>query len=247
MKNRYIVLIVILLLFPLSINASSGAIKKNSVFDCNGILYGSHGDPLHYHLVKEVNGSYYALGDEVMPACAAPIKSSTFEIVTLSSCVDGDTAKFVFSDGSISSTRFLAIDTPETVKPNTPVQPYGKEASDYTCNQLTTAQEIKLEYDPGSDKYDKYNRVLAWVYVDGRLLQKELIEQGLGEVAYLYGDYLYTDILEDAENVAKINKVGKWSDSREVVQSFESSFKGFGEYIKSFFASIVDFIKKLFE
>lgn len=45
--------------------------------------------------------------------------------VTLSKCVDGDTAHF-YINGKNVKVRFLAIDTPETVKPGTPVQPYGK-------------------------------------------------------------------------------------------------------------------------
>ena len=58
--------------------------------------------------------------------------------VTLSKCVDGDTAHF-YINGKNVKVRFLAIDTPETVKPGTPVQPYGKEASEFTSNALKNA------------------------------------------------------------------------------------------------------------
>ena len=74
--------------------------------------------------------------------------------VELSECVDGDTAKFIYNNEKITA-RFLAIDTPETVHPTKDVEEFGKEASEYTCNKLTNAKEIKLEYDKDSDKTDK--------------------------------------------------------------------------------------------
>ena len=148
--------------------------------------------------------------------CLMMIPSFVFagetEIVTLDKCVDGDTANFKTSSGTVYKTRFLAVDTPETVHPTKEVEAYGKEASDYTCETLTNAKEIKLEYDDNSDREDKYGRTLAWVWVDGVLLQQSLVEKGLAEVAYLYDDYQYTFLLQDAEVVAKANKVGQWSD-----------------------------------
>ena len=162
--------------------------------------------------------------------CLMMIPSFVFagetEIVTLDKCVDGDTANFKTSSGTVYKTRFLAVDTPETVHPTKEVEAYGKEASDYTCEALTNAKEIKLEYDDNSDREDKYGRTLAWVWVDGVLLQQSLVEKGLAEVAYLYDDYQYTSLLQDAEAVAKANKVGQWSDeepsSEEVSKEKES-------------------------
>ena len=130
--------------------------------------------------------------------------------VKFSDCVDGDTAKFIYKDEKITA-RFLAIDTPETKHPSKGKEPYGKEASEYTCNKLKNAKEIKLEYDNDSDKLDKYDRHLVWVFVDDELLQKKLVSKGLASVAYLYGDYKYTDELEKVEQEAEDNKLGIWS------------------------------------
>lgn len=137
--------------------------------------------------------------------------------VTLSKCVDGDTAKFSFPDGEIYSTRFLAIDTPESVHPTKKAEAYGKEASEYTCNKLTNAKKIELEYDRNSDWKDRYDRLLAWVFVDDELLQVNLIKEGLAEVAYLYGDYKYVQLLKDEEVTAKALKRGKWSNEIKTV------------------------------
>ena len=134
--------------------------------------------------------------------------------VSLNKCVDGDTAKFILNE-KIITVRFLAIDTPESVDTSKEVEPYGKEASEYTCNKLKSAKQIYILYDENSDKKDKYNRDLAWVFIDDKLLNNEIVKNGYGKVAYLYGDYLYTNDLKESENLAKKNKLGIWSDYEE--------------------------------
>ena len=134
------------------------------------------------------------------------------ETVTFNECVDGDTASVVLND-EIIKLRFLAIDTPESVHPTIKEEEYGKEASNYTCEALKNADKIEIEYDSDSDKLDKYDRHLVWVFVDGELLQEKLIENGLAELAYLYGDYKYTTILETKQLVAKTKQIGIWNNS----------------------------------
>lgn len=131
--------------------------------------------------------------------------------VTLDKCVDGDTAWFNLDNERIK-TRFLAINTPESTNK---IEAYGKEASNYTCNMLTNAKKIEIEYDNNSDKFDKYDRHLVWVFVDDTLLQEKLLEEGLAEIKYIYGDYKYLDELKKVESTAKKNKVGMWSDSKD--------------------------------
>lgn len=131
--------------------------------------------------------------------------------VTLKKCVDGDTAIFIIDNEEIR-VRFLAIDTPESVHPTKEVEAYGKNASEYTCNKLTNAKKITLEFDTGSTKTDKYGRTLAWVYVDGSMLQKELIEIGYAKVKYIYGKYKYIDELYEIEAIAKEKELGIWHE-----------------------------------
>jgi len=140
-----------------------------------------------------------------------PVVANESIEVKFSKCVDGDTAKFILDKREITA-RFLAIDTPETKHPTKGVEPFGKDASNYTCDKLTNAKKIVLEYDDGSDKTDKYERHLVWVYYDDNFLQEELINLGYAKVAYLYGDYKYTTDLQNAEVVAKSDKKGIWSD-----------------------------------
>ncbi len=128
------------------------------------------------------------------------------EIVTLNKCVDGDTAWFNINDEKIKA-RFLAIDTPESTNK---IEPYGKEASEFTCNLLKNAKKIEIEYDENSDKFDKYDRHLVWVFVDDELLQNIIVKEGYADVKYLYGDYKYTDILKKSLIEAKANNLNMW-------------------------------------
>ena len=160
--------------------------------------------------------------------------------VKFKECVDGDTARFILNKEEIK-VRFLAIDTPETKSSTKGEQPYGKEASDYTCKKLKNAKTIELEYDSKSDKTDKYGRYLAWVFHDDKLLQKELVKNGLAKVAYLYSDYKYTDELKKAEESAKKNKKGIYSDidnseytnSKSFLDRISEKLNEFTEKLKS--------------
>lgn len=176
--------------------------------------------------------------------------------VTLEKCVDGDTATFKDESGNKFKTRFLAIDTPESVHPTKEVQAYGKEASTYTCNKLTNAETIEIETDENSDQEDKYGRYLAWIFVDGELLQNELINEGLAKVSYLYGDYKYTELLQETETKAKEKKIGIWSieetpkkketktttsKTKKKTKKKEKNFiEDFFDGIKSFIADCID-------
>ena len=136
--------------------------------------------------------------------------SSKFR-VTLDKCIDGDTARF-FINGESKTVRFLSINAPEIAHDDVLEEFYGKESSEFSCKLLSRASVIKLQYDPKSDKVDKYDRVLAWVYVDGDLLQKELVSKGYAQVKYVYDDYLFSEELKELEVEAKEKKLGMWSD-----------------------------------
>lgn len=128
--------------------------------------------------------------------------------VTFNQSVDGDTAWFDI-DGEKTKVRFLYIDTPESTNE---IEPYGKEASEFTKNALSNASKIELELNNDGDTTDKYNRLLAWVFVDGKLLQEELASAGLVEKFYDYGyDYTYKKEIIAADKSAKENAVGLYS------------------------------------
>ena len=125
--------------------------------------------------------------------------------VELYKCIDGDTV-WLERDNKKLKYRLLAIDTPELN------EEYGNDSSEYVCNILNNANIIEVEYDVLSEKKDKYNRELVWLFVDGELVQSKLLENGLAEVRYVYNEYNYLDILYNKEGYAKDNKIGIWSE-----------------------------------
>lgn len=163
--------------------------------------------------------------------------------VKFSKCVDGDTISVILNKEEIR-VRLLAVDTPESVKRGTEVEPFAIEASNYTCDRIKNAKKISLEYDPNSSKTDKYNRHLAWVYIDDSLLQEELVSKGYARVAYLYNDYLYTDILLKEESKAQAANLRIWGDYKE---SFLDKTLKLVNKILDFFIKIIDSIVAMLE
>jgi micrococcal nuclease len=124
---------------------------------------------------------------------------------TFVKCTDGDTADFTIN-GKTYKTRFLFIDTPENT---TTKEKFGPEASKFTCDALKKAKKITLETD-GKDVYDKYNRLLAWVWLDGRLHQEDITKAGLVEGYYDYGTYDHEKRVRNAMTYAQKNKKGMY-------------------------------------
>ena len=144
---------------------------------------------------------------------ALNIKNNTIN-VKLNKCIDGDTASFKYNNETIK-VRFLAIDAPELEHEDQEEEPYARKALNYTCSELKKAKNISLEFDSNSDRQDKYDRYLAWIFVDNELLQEKIIKKGYAKVAYLYGDYKYTDTLKKVQKEAKKNKKGIWSNEKD--------------------------------
>jgi len=207
MRKIIKVIFLLIVLFTYNTYATSGPIKQDSIILCNGKYYGNHGNPIHWHEVIKKDDKWISISSETkIPNCYIK-KVNEIEKVIFSKCGDGDTARFIIN-GEEKKVRFLAIDTPEIDKN----EPFSKEASEYTCNALKNAKEIYLEYDGNSDKEDKYGRVLAFIHVDGILLEKELISKGYAKVAYIYGDYEHVDELREEQKLAQDSKVGIWQE-----------------------------------
>jgi len=84
-------------------------------------------------------------------------------LYTVTRFVDGDTIA-VDMNGKTEKVRFIGVDTPETHKPNTPVQCYGPAASAFTKNFIGK-NKVRLDSDPLSTNRDRYDRLLRYVYL----------------------------------------------------------------------------------
>ena len=84
--------------------------------------------------------------------------------------VDGDTIH-VEVDGRREKVRYIGVDTPESVKPGTPVECFAKRASAFN-RHLSRAQRVRLV--PDAEHRDRYGRLLAYVYrtSDGAVRQR---------------------------------------------------------------------------
>lgn len=130
--------------------------------------------------------------------------------VTLTKTVDGDTIKVMYK-GKEESVRYLLIDTPESKKPGSCVQPYAESA--YNRNkQLVNSGKLTIEFE--KSERDKYDRLLAYVFVDGKSVQETLLKEGYARVAYIYEPpYKYLSRYKKAEDAAKAKHSNIWSKS----------------------------------
>jgi micrococcal nuclease len=87
--------------------------------------------------------------------------------------VDGDTV--VLTGGE--RVRYIGVDTPESVKPGTPVQCFA-EAASRANERLVDGERVRLRFD--AERRDRYGRLLAYVYRvrDGLFVNAELVRRG---------------------------------------------------------------------
>jgi micrococcal nuclease len=89
--------------------------------------------------------------------------------------VDGDTVEARI-DGEVEDVRYIGVDTPETVKPDTPVQCFGPRASGFN-HRLVEGRRVRLVF--GVERHDVYGRLLAYVYLGRRFVNAMLVRRGL--------------------------------------------------------------------
>ena len=89
--------------------------------------------------------------------------------------VDGDTIE-VRLGGRLEDVRYIGVDTPETVKPDTPVQCFGPRASKFD-HRLVEHRTVRLTF--GVERRDVYGRLLAYVHLGRRFVNAILVKRGL--------------------------------------------------------------------
>ncbi len=131
--------------------------------------------------------------------------------------VDGDTIA-IKMNGATETVRMIGVDTPETHRPNTPVQCFGPQAADFTKN-LIGASSVRLQADSLDTNRDRYGRLLRYVYLpDGTLVEEKLITQGYG-FAYTLFPFQKSEQFKQDEQAAKTSGTGLWSACQVSVDS----------------------------
>jgi micrococcal nuclease len=122
--------------------------------------------------------------------------------------VDGDTFIAVLA-GRRERIRVIGVDTPETVDPNRPVQPYGKEASNF-AKQMLSGRTVRLVGDV--EPRDKFGRLLAYVWLpDGTFWNALLAAEGYAQLITIPPDVTYAALFRRLVEEARSANRGLWA------------------------------------
>lgn len=140
--------------------------------------------------------------------CRAPERSRP-DVATVVRVVDGDTVVLDVG-GHDETVRLLGIDTPETVKPNAPVECFGPEASDRLKELIPPGSEVRVERD--AEIRDRYGRLLLFVFrlSDRRLVNRLMIDGGFARALTIAPNRARAGELSDAARVARSERRGLW-------------------------------------
>lgn len=164
---------------------------------------------------QTTSGTPYVSPAPINTAPSSPGSQLTTPTVTANNVaqvvrvIDGDTIE-VSMNGRTYTVRYIGMDTPETVDPNKPVQPFGVEASNKN-KELVSGKTIRLEKDVSET--DRYGRLLRYVYVGDLFVNAELVKLGYAQVATYPPDVKYVDLFLQLQREARETGRGLWATS----------------------------------
>jgi micrococcal nuclease len=143
-------------------------------------------------------------------------QAATDGLAVVTHVVDGDTID-VLIGGRTERVRLIGIDTPETKKPNTPIECWGPEASAFTASLLPEGTEVRIERDIVGR--DDYGRLLGYVHlVDatgtdtvGTFVNLEIVEQGFAQPLTFEPNSTFARDFTAAARRAERADLGMWA------------------------------------
>jgi micrococcal nuclease len=156
-----------------------------------------------------------ALASLLLSGCAAttaadpdPASASGANAVVVR-VVDGDTV-VVSIGGAEESARLIGIDTPETKRPDTPVECFGPEASDRLTALLPPGTPVRLELD--EEPRDRYGRLLVYLHRagDDAFINEAMVREGYADTLAIEPNTAFQDRFTAAVATARSNRVGLW-------------------------------------
>jgi micrococcal nuclease len=120
--------------------------------------------------------------------------------------IDGDTIEARI-DGGLEDVRYIGVDTPETVKPDTPVQCFGPRASSFN-HHLVEGRRVRLVF--GVERHDVYGRLLAYVYLGHRFVNAILARRGLARSLTIPPNDRFAPLFRRLELRAARRGIGLW-------------------------------------
>lgn len=137
---------------------------------------------------------------------AARRQEASDRLAVVTAVVDGDTLEVALAGGR-DVVRLLGVDTPETVHPKRPVECFGPEAAAFTRGRLL-GRRVSLEFD--RVRRDAYGRLLAYVELDGRRFNDELLAGGYARLLVIPPNGSHGRAMLDAELAARAAVLGLW-------------------------------------
>ena len=135
---------------------------------------------------------------------------------TVTHVVDGDTVDVAFITNVANKTntervRLIGIDTPETKRPDTPIECFGREASSALAALIPQGTPVMVERDV--EERDRYGRLLGYVFRanDGLFVNHEMVRAGMALPSTFPPNIAYVDVFAEAGDASRAAAVGLWS------------------------------------
>ena len=141
---------------------------------------------------------------------ATPVPAGDRLAATIVRDIDGDTVVARFANGAVADVRLIGVDTPEEYRPGTPVE-CGALAAARSMRELAAHRPATLVTDPTQSRFDRYGRLLAYLYVGARDLDRVQIRRGWG-YTYIYENNPFQHVVSfrSAEAAARSEARGVW-------------------------------------
>lgn len=135
-------------------------------------------------------------------------RATTFGRAQVVRVVDGDTIRVRLGDRT-ERVRYIGVDTPESVKPGTPVQCYAKRAAAANA-ALVAGRSVRLVGDV--EQRDRYGRLLAYVYrePDGAFVNAMLVRDGYARTLTIAPNVAHAHQLAQLAQTARRSGRGLW-------------------------------------
>ena len=134
------------------------------------------------------------------PALAARLEGTVVRVV------DGDTIHVKVGE-RVEKVRYIGVNTPEVHHPTKGEEPGGREAA-CVNRDLVAGRQVRLELD--AQTHDRYGRVLAYVWVDGAMINAELVRLGYAQVMTIPPNVRHQALFRRLQREAREAERGLW-------------------------------------
>ena len=135
------------------------------------------------------------------------ISTTTAEVIDV---IDGDTISVLLA-GQVESVRYIGIDTPEPYRDQKPAC-FSSEASERN-RSLVAGKKVSLVAD--EEDRDRFDRLLRYVYVDGKFVNDLLVREGYATTLSIPPNTKYWEQFAQAEDNAEENSLGLWLECNQ--------------------------------